>query len=224
MPESVQFYQEFPLSTGETLLRGAIYRYRDESREQAAARYLSFRIDRETMSEDVQLSVWSNESMLSEAFEGFYLSDLEYGVRTHHDHLRKHDAGARAGNRAGGKGYVEPQRRAQVAVFMTRRAKLERTPLPVLRGEDAGRQVRGSTELVRSSLQAGDRFEFTSDAASRQRWRRPLYLHRDDFVRWKRLSREPDGHPVLGSAKSPVAPPATTVGELGIFALSRTTE
>lgn len=88
MPESVQFYQEFPLSTGETLLRGAIYKHRDETREQAAARYLSYRIDRETMSEDVQLSVWSNESMLSEAFEGFYLSDLEYGVRTHHDHLR----------------------------------------------------------------------------------------------------------------------------------------
>lgn len=88
MPESVQFYQEFPLSTGETLLRGAIYKYRDESRQQAAARYLSFRIDRDTMAEDVQLSVWSNESMLSEAFAGFYLSDLEYGVRTHHDHLR----------------------------------------------------------------------------------------------------------------------------------------
>jgi phenylpropionate dioxygenase-like ring-hydroxylating dioxygenase large terminal subunit len=88
MPESVQFYQEFPLSTGETLLRGAIYRYADESRKQAAARYLSFRIDRETMSEDVQLSVWSNESMMSEAFSSFYLSDLEYGVRTHHDHLR----------------------------------------------------------------------------------------------------------------------------------------
>ena len=55
---------------------------------QAAARYLAFRIDRETMAEDVQLSVWSNESMLSDAFKGFYLSDLEFGVRTHHDHLR----------------------------------------------------------------------------------------------------------------------------------------
>ena len=88
MPESVQFYQEFPLSTGETLLRGAIYRYPDESREQAAARYLSYRIDRDTMNEDVQLTVWSNESMLSTSFNGFYLSDLEYGVRTHHDHLR----------------------------------------------------------------------------------------------------------------------------------------
>lgn len=88
-PETVQFYQEFPLSTGETLLRGAIYRFRDETREQAAARYLAFRIDRDTMAEDVQLSVWSNESMLSEAFQGFYLSDLEFGVRTHHDHLRE---------------------------------------------------------------------------------------------------------------------------------------
>lgn len=87
-PESVQFYQEFPLSTGQTLLRGAIYRYADESREQAAARYLAFRIDRDTMAEDIKLSEWSNESMTSEAFEGFYLSDLEYGVRTHHDHLR----------------------------------------------------------------------------------------------------------------------------------------
>jgi phenylpropionate dioxygenase-like ring-hydroxylating dioxygenase large terminal subunit len=88
-PETAQFYQEFPLSTGETMLRGAIYRYADESREQAAARYLAFRIDRDTMAEDVQLSEWSNESMQSNAFEGFYLSDLEYGVRTHHDHLRR---------------------------------------------------------------------------------------------------------------------------------------
>ncbi|MEP9372937.1 aromatic ring-hydroxylating dioxygenase subunit alpha [Mesorhizobium sp. KR1-2] len=87
-PEAAQFYQEFPLSTGETLLRSAVYRYRDESREQAAARYLSYRIDRDTQAEDVQLSVWSNESMLSKGFAGFYLSDLEYGVRTHHDHMR----------------------------------------------------------------------------------------------------------------------------------------
>ncbi len=87
-PEAVQFYQEFPLSTGETLLRGGIYRYRDETREQRAARYLAHRIDRDTQAEDVQLTIWSNESMTSKAFNGFYLSDLEYGVRTHHDHLR----------------------------------------------------------------------------------------------------------------------------------------
>ncbi|MEO3389242.1 aromatic ring-hydroxylating dioxygenase subunit alpha [Mesorhizobium sp. CAU 1741] len=89
-PELVQFYQEFPLSTGKTLLRGAVYRYADEDRQAAAARYLATRIDRDTTAEDVQLTIWSNESMRSGAFEGFFLSDLEYGVRTHHDHLRAH--------------------------------------------------------------------------------------------------------------------------------------
>lgn len=88
-PESLQFYQEFPISVGRTLLRGGVYRYRDETREQAAARYLAARIDRDTQAEDVQLTIWSNEAMTSDAFAGFYLSDLEYGVRTHHDHLRK---------------------------------------------------------------------------------------------------------------------------------------
>ena len=87
-PEMCQFYQEFPLFTGETMQRGAIYRYRDEDRRTAAARYLARRIDRETAAEDTQLTIWSNESMQSKAFGGFFLSDLEYGVRTHHDHLR----------------------------------------------------------------------------------------------------------------------------------------
>ncbi|MCY1385037.1 hypothetical protein D9M69_733630 [compost metagenome] len=36
----------------------------------------------------MKLTIWSNESMTSKAFNGFYLSDLEYGVRTHHDHIR----------------------------------------------------------------------------------------------------------------------------------------
>ncbi len=105
-PESVQFYQEFPLSTGETLLRGAIYRYPDETREQAAARYLAYRIDRDTMAEDVQLSVWSNESMLSEAFERL----LSLGSRIRRAHpprpSAQADAGARAGNCARGEGHV----------------------------------------------------------------------------------------------------------------------
>tara|TARA_R110000751_G_scaffold307890_1_gene433805 strand:+ start:4873 stop:6090 length:1218 start_codon:yes stop_codon:yes gene_type:complete len=88
-PELVQFYQEFPLSTGETLLRGAIYKNSDETRQQRLARYLAYRIDRDTMAEDVQLTQWSNEAMISSGFEGFYLSDLEYGVKTHHDLIRR---------------------------------------------------------------------------------------------------------------------------------------
>lgn len=87
-PESMYFYQEFPVSTAETTLRGGLYHYPDETRRERLARYLASRIDRETVAEDVQLTIWSNESMASPAFQGFLLSDLEYGVRAHHDHLR----------------------------------------------------------------------------------------------------------------------------------------
>ena len=87
-PESVQFYQEFPLGVGQTLLRSAAYCRPQESRKQKLARYLARRIDRETYLEDIQLSIWSNESMKSSAFEDFHLSDLECGVKSHHDHIR----------------------------------------------------------------------------------------------------------------------------------------
>ncbi len=88
-PEVVNFYQEFPISTNETEIRGATYRRRDEDRRMRLTRYLALRIDRETFREDQQLTIWSNEAMKSAAFEGFHLSDLEYGVRNHHDQLRR---------------------------------------------------------------------------------------------------------------------------------------
>ena len=87
-PESVQFYQELPISASQTRLTGRTYRNPDETRAARAARYLALRIDKETSAEDQQLSIWSNESMKSTAFDGFHLSDLEYGVRRHHDGLR----------------------------------------------------------------------------------------------------------------------------------------
>ena len=89
-PESIQFYQDIPLAPDRTRLRGRIYRQPLETRGARVARYLARRIDRDTSAEDRQLSVWSNESMKSSAFEGFHLSDLEYGVRRHHDLLRAH--------------------------------------------------------------------------------------------------------------------------------------
>lgn len=88
-PEAVQFYQEIPISPGLTRVTGRLYRRPNETRQQRLARYLAYRIDRETSAEDQQLSIWSNESMKSSAFEGFHLSDLEYGVRRHHDALRQ---------------------------------------------------------------------------------------------------------------------------------------
>jgi carnitine monooxygenase subunit len=87
-PEGMQFYQEFPLDVERSLVRGQAYKRPKETRRERLARYLAARIDRETYAEDTQLSIWSNESMKSSAFEGFYLSDLERGLRTHHDMLR----------------------------------------------------------------------------------------------------------------------------------------
>ena len=87
-PEAVQFYHEIPLDLGQTRTTGRLYRHAHEDRAMRAARYLASRIDRATSVEDQQLSVWSNESMKSSAFESFHLSDLEYGVRCHHDRLR----------------------------------------------------------------------------------------------------------------------------------------
>jgi carnitine monooxygenase subunit len=87
-PETIQFYQELPVDTNRTTVRGITYKYPAESRVQRAARYLSYRIDRTTYAEDTQLSIWSNESMKSSAFENFHLSDHERFVRAHHDELR----------------------------------------------------------------------------------------------------------------------------------------
>jgi carnitine monooxygenase subunit len=88
-PEGAQFYHDLPLTEGVTRLTGRSYRWPNESRAQRLARYLAMRIDRDTSAEDRQLSIWSNESMKSSAFEGFHLSDLEYGLRRHHDGLRR---------------------------------------------------------------------------------------------------------------------------------------
>jgi phenylpropionate dioxygenase-like ring-hydroxylating dioxygenase large terminal subunit len=88
-PEGTLFYHDIPLSTGMTRLSGRAYRRPNETRQARLARYLAYRIDRATSVEDQQLSIWSNESMKSSAFEGFHLSDLEYGVRRHHDGLRR---------------------------------------------------------------------------------------------------------------------------------------
>ena len=88
-PDSVIYYQEVPHSATQTVQRGMCYRRREESREMKAARYLSGRIDRDTAEEDQMLMVWSCEATKSSAYDGVIFSDLEYGVKTYHDHLRR---------------------------------------------------------------------------------------------------------------------------------------
>ncbi len=88
-PESVIYYYEFPLSATKTVQKGGVLRHADETREMKAARYLSGRIDRDTGKEDQMLVVWASEATKSSAFTKIILSDLEFGVKTYHDHLRR---------------------------------------------------------------------------------------------------------------------------------------
>mgnify|MGYP001035336586 CR=1 FL=1 len=88
-PDSMVFYQEIPHSATKTVQRGAVFKHRNEDRRTRAARYLSQRIDRDTAKEDQMLTIWSCEATKSSAFDGIILSDLEYGLKTFHDHLRK---------------------------------------------------------------------------------------------------------------------------------------
>ena len=89
-PDSVIFYQEYPVENGKTIQRGANYKFGDEDRKMRISRYLSMRIDRITSKEDEQLIEWSWEAAFSSAYQGVILSDLEYGVKAYHDALREH--------------------------------------------------------------------------------------------------------------------------------------
>jgi phenylpropionate dioxygenase-like ring-hydroxylating dioxygenase large terminal subunit len=88
-PDQVGFYQEFPIGIDRTLQRAAYYALPDGRREMKLARYLTRRIERVTGREDTQLIKWSWESMQSSGFAGMILSDLEAGVRSYHDQLRR---------------------------------------------------------------------------------------------------------------------------------------
>ena len=95
-PEGMTYYQEYPTAAMQTTIRGGYYSVplddnADElfRRRMRAARYLAARIDNDTAAEDVQLTIWSNEAMHSSGFKDFVLSDLEYGVKGHHDQLRQ---------------------------------------------------------------------------------------------------------------------------------------
>ena len=88
-PDSAIYYHEFPVENGKTIQRGACYKRPEEDRQLRVARYLSGRIDRITTKEDEQLIKWCWEAAFSSGFDGVILSDLESGVRSYHDELRR---------------------------------------------------------------------------------------------------------------------------------------
>ncbi len=89
-PDSVIFYQEYPTSVGTCVQRSTTYRHGDEDRRMRLARYLSGRIDQITSDEDQQLIEWTWEAAFSSGYDGIILSDLEIGVHSYHEALRRH--------------------------------------------------------------------------------------------------------------------------------------
>lgn len=88
-PDSVSFYQFVPVSTRRVALVGRTFGLPDDRREMKLARYLANRIDKFTVEEDIQLTKWSWEGMRSSAYDDFFLSTTEAGVRAFHDQLRQ---------------------------------------------------------------------------------------------------------------------------------------
>ena len=88
-PDMVDFYQFLPMTTRRSAMQGGYLALPDDRREMRAARYLNRRINAATSEEDIQLIKWSWEGMRSSAFDDFFLSDLESGVRAYHDRLRE---------------------------------------------------------------------------------------------------------------------------------------
>ena len=88
-PDRVGFYQEYPLAIGRTEQRYAYYGYPDERREMKLARYLSGRIDRDHQRRGRPADRVVLGSHAVRGFAGIILSDLESGVRSYHDQLRR---------------------------------------------------------------------------------------------------------------------------------------
>ncbi|NKB76657.1 MAG: Rieske 2Fe-2S domain-containing protein [Gammaproteobacteria bacterium] len=86
-PESVEFYMTLPISTKETIYRGASYALPDERRGIEAVRYLSRRINIATEKEDESFVNWMQEGLQSSIFEQRNLSTMEAGVKHFHQYV-----------------------------------------------------------------------------------------------------------------------------------------
>ncbi len=87
-PEMVEYYRFTPLPNNRCRISGGYWAVPNDDRRVTLLRKLYLRINRQTADEDTQLIEWCAEGMLSSAYDDFILSDLESGVRAHHDQLR----------------------------------------------------------------------------------------------------------------------------------------
>ena len=87
-PDMVEYYQVFPIGTGEACLRGRSFALPDERREMRAARWLNARINEQVWKEDLNFCFWTDAGVRSSSYAGGPLSEREIGVRDFHDRVR----------------------------------------------------------------------------------------------------------------------------------------
>ncbi|NKB62915.1 MAG: Rieske 2Fe-2S domain-containing protein [Gammaproteobacteria bacterium] len=86
-PDSIEFYMTLPISTKETVYRGAAYALPDPRKGMDAIRYLNRRINTSTEKEDESFVNWMQEGLRSSVFEQRNLSTLESGVKHFHQYI-----------------------------------------------------------------------------------------------------------------------------------------
>ena len=87
-PDQVDFMQFIPVSPTQTLIREIAYALPDERREMKAARYLSWRINRQVNAEDTQLIARVQAGMASSSYEPGPLGESEVCLRSFARKLR----------------------------------------------------------------------------------------------------------------------------------------
>lgn len=88
-PDQVECYQMLPQGPDSSRLMTFSMALEDDRREMRAARYLTSRIVRQVVKEDLQFCSWTHAGMHTSAYRGGMLSDLESGVRALQERIRE---------------------------------------------------------------------------------------------------------------------------------------
>jgi phenylpropionate dioxygenase-like ring-hydroxylating dioxygenase large terminal subunit len=88
-PDQIEIYQIHPTGNQKSVMAGVTYALPDARPEMQRARELNRDINMHVGDEDIQLIRWAAEGMRSSAFDSVLLSDLEIGVASFQNQLRK---------------------------------------------------------------------------------------------------------------------------------------
>jgi phenylpropionate dioxygenase-like ring-hydroxylating dioxygenase large terminal subunit len=87
-PDQIEIYQIYPTGNQKSVMAGVTYALPDERADMQRARELNREINTKVGDEDIRLIRWAAEGMLSSAFDGVMLSDMELSVGSFQNQMR----------------------------------------------------------------------------------------------------------------------------------------